>query len=85
MSVTRSVVFSIKNFQIVGEQNPTRLLIYDTAKCIAVTKVVTILSQSVEFLIEIMKSDSNILARVLYRDQSTVELIGDVIFPQKEM
>ena len=31
-----------------------------------------------------MTSDSNILAQVLYQDQSTVELIGDVIFSNKK-
>ena len=37
-----------------------------------------------EFLIVIMTSDSNILAQVLYQDQSTVELIGDVICSNKK-
>ena len=40
--------------------------------------------QSVEFLIAIMTFDSNILAQVLYQDQSIVELIGDVICPNKK-
>ena len=31
-----------------------------------------------------MTFDSNILAQVLYQDQSTVELIGDVICPMKK-
>ena len=37
-----------------------------------------------EFLIEIMTFDSNTLAQVLYQDQSIVELIGDVICPNKK-
>ena len=37
-----------------------------------------------ELLIEYLKSDSNILARVLYQDLSIVELIGDVICPNKK-
>ena len=53
-------------------------------KCIAFTKIVPILPQIVEFLIVIMTSDSNILAQVLYQDQSIVELIGDVICPNKK-
>ena len=40
--------------------------------------------QSVEFLIAIMTFDSNVLAQVLYQDQSIVELIGDVICPNKK-
>ena len=40
--------------------------------------------QSVEFLIAIMTFDSNILAQVLYQDQSVVELIGDVNCPNKK-
>ena len=40
--------------------------------------------QSVEFLIAVMTFDSNILAQVLYQDQSLVELIGDVIRPNKK-
>ena len=61
-----------------------RLSIYDTAKYIAFTKIVTILLQSVEFLIAIMTSHPNILAQVLYQDQSTVELIGDVICSKRK-
>ena len=53
-------------------------------KCIAFTRIVTILRQSVELLIAIMTSDSNILAEVLYHDESIVELIGDVICPNKK-
>ena len=37
-----------------------------------------------ELLIAIMESDSNIPARVLYQDQSIVELLGDVICPNKK-
>ena len=37
-----------------------------------------------EFLIAIMTFDSNILAQVLYQDQSIVKLIGDVICPNKK-
>ena len=37
-----------------------------------------------ELLIAIMTSDSNILAQVLYHDQSIVELIGDVICPNRK-
>ena len=48
------------------------LSIYDTANSIAFTKIVTILPQSVEFLMSIMTSDSNILAQVLNQDQSIV-------------
>ena len=40
--------------------------------------------QSVELLIVFMTSDSNILAHVLYQDQSKVELIGDVICSNNE-
>ena len=39
--------------------------------------------QSVKFQITIMTFDSNILIQVLYQDQSIVELIGDVICPNK--
>ena len=48
------------------------------------TETVTTLPQSVEFLMENMTSDSNILAQVLYQDQSVMELIGDVICPKKK-
>ena len=37
-----------------------------------------------EFLITFMTSDSNVLAQVLYQDQSVVQLIGDVICPNKK-
>ena len=37
-----------------------------------------------EYLIAIMTFDSNILAQVLYQDQSIVELIGDDICPNKK-
>ena len=37
-----------------------------------------------EFLIAIMTFDSNILDQVFYQDQSIVELIGDVICPNKK-
>ena len=37
-----------------------------------------------QFLIALMTSDSNILAQVLYWDQSRVLLIGDVICPNKK-
>ena len=47
-------------------------------------KIVTILPQSVEFLKAIMISDPNILAHVHYQDQSIVQLIGDVICPNKK-
>ena len=57
---------------------------YDTAKCITFTKIVTILNQSVEFLITIMISDPNILAQVLYQDQSIAQTVGDVICPNKQ-
>ena len=75
--------FSMKKFQNVGEQNvPTEGI--NLRQCIAFTKIVTILPQSVEFLIAIMISDSNNLAQVLYQDQSIVQLIGDVICPHKK-
>ena len=31
-----------------------------------------------------MTSDSNVLDQVIYQDQSTVELVGDVICPNKK-
>ena len=37
-----------------------------------------------DFLIALMTFDSNILAQVLYQDQSIVELIGDVICPSNK-
>ena len=37
-----------------------------------------------EFLIAILTFDSKILAQVLYQDQSIVELIGDVICPNRK-
>ena len=37
-----------------------------------------------EFLIAIMTFDSNNLSQVLYQDQSKVDLIGDVICPNKK-
>ena len=40
--------------------------------------------QSVELLIAFMISDSNILVQVLYQDQGIVQLIGDVICPNKD-
>ena len=40
--------------------------------------------QSVEFLIAIMISGSNILAQVLYQDQSKVQLIRDVTCPNRK-
>ena len=52
--------------------------------CITFTKIAAILSQSVELLIRIMTSDSDILGQVLYQDQNVVELIGDVIYPNKK-
>ena len=52
--------------------------------CLALTKIVSILPQIVEFLIPFLKFDSNILAQVLYQDQSRVELIGDMICPNKK-
>ena len=77
--------FSIKKFQkVLSKTFWKRLSIYDTAKCIAFTKIVTILPQSVEFFIAIMTSDSHILAQALYQDQSIVQLIGDVICPNKK-
>ena len=42
------------------------------------------LPQSVEFLIASMTSDSNIVAQVLYQDQSREQFIGDVICPNKK-
>ena len=75
--------FSIKKFQNVGEFQQ-RLSIYDIAKCIAFTKIVTILPQSVEFLMAILIFDSNILSQVLYQDQNVVQLIGDVICPNNK-
>ena len=57
---------------------------YDTEKCIAFTKIVTMLPQKVELLIATMTFDSNILAQVFYQDQSIVELIGDVTCPKKK-
>ena len=37
-----------------------------------------------EILIAIMTSDSNVPAQVLYQDQSLVQLIRDLIFPNKK-
>ena len=37
-----------------------------------------------EFLIALMTFDSKVLAQLLYQDQSIVELIGDVICPNKK-
>ena len=85
MSVTRSVVSPSKSFKLlVSKTFQQRLSIKDSAKCIACTKNVTILPQSVEFLIAIITSDSIILAQVLYQDQSIVQLIGDVICPNQK-
>ena len=82
LSVTRSVVSQSKSFKrLVSKTIEQRLSIYDTAKCIAFTKIVTIIPQSVEFLIAIMTSDSKILAQVLFQNRSIVQLIGDVICP----
>ena len=47
--------------------------------CIVFTKLFTILTQSVEFLIANMTCDSYILSQALYQDQSIVELVGDVM------
>ena len=77
-----SVVSPSKSFKLlVSKTFLHSLSIYDTAKCIAFTKIVTILPESEAFLRAIMTSDSNILAQVLYQDQSIVQLIGDVICP----
>ena len=46
--------------------------------------MVTILPQSVEFLIAIMTCDSNFLPQLLYHNQSIVVPIGDVICPNKK-
>ena len=84
LSVTRSVVSASESFNmLVSKTFQQRLTIYVTAKCIAFTKTFFLLPQSVEFVTAIMKSDSNILAHVLYEDQRIVELIGDVFCPNK--
>ena len=46
--------------------------------------MVTILPQSVELLIAIMTSDSDILAQVLYQDQCIVHFLGVVICSNKK-
>ena len=85
LSVTRGVVSLSKSFKLlVCKTFSKRSSIYDTAKCIAFTKIVTILPQSVEFLIAFLTSDSNMPAQILYKDQITVQLIGDVICPNKK-
>ena len=77
--------FSIISFKLLVSKTFYKgLSIYDTAKCITYTKNVTIVPQSVKFLISILTSDSNILAHVLYQDQSIVQLIGDVNCPNKK-
>ena len=84
-SVTRSVVSSSKSFKLlVIKTFYQRLSIYDLEKCIAFTNIVTILPQSVEFLIAILISDSNVNAQVLYQCHSIVQLIGDVICPKNK-
>ena len=73
LSVTGSVVSLSKSFKLLVSKTFSKTLsTYDTAKCVAFTKIVTIWLQSVEFLIAIMTSDSNILAQVLYQDQRDV-------------
>ena len=85
LSVTRSVVSPSKSLKfLVSKRFKQRLSIYDIANCKAFTKIVTKLPQSVEFLTAIMISDSNILAQVLYQNQSIVQLIVDVICPNKK-
>ena len=66
--------FFIKKFQIVGEQNvPTEIInLLHCEMHSFFTIIFTFLPQSVDFLIAIMTSDSNILAQVLYQDQSIV-------------
>ena len=72
--------FSIKKFQIIGEQNvPTEIINLRHRELHSLQKIVTILPQTVEFLIAIMSFDSNVLAQVVYQDQSIEELIKDVI------
>ena len=46
--------------------------------------MVTILPQSVDFFLGVMTYDSTILAQVLYQDQGIVQLIGDMICPNKK-
>ena len=78
--------FSIKKFEIVGGQNVLTEII-NLRHCEVYSlfkKIITILPHSVDFLIAIMTFDSNILAQVLYQGQSIVELIGDVICPNKK-
>ena len=80
-----SAISPLENYKVLLCQTfYWRLSIYDTAKSIAFTKIVTILPQNVEFFIAIMTCDSNILAQVFYQDQSIVKLIGDVIRPIKK-
>ena len=77
--------FSIKKFQTVGQHN-VLTEIFNLRHCEVhsfYTKIVNIVPQRVEFLIAIRTSDSNILAQVLYQDQSIVQLNGDVICPNK--
>ena len=85
LSVTRSVVFLSKSFKLlVSKTFWKNLSIYDFAKCIAITNIVTILPQSVELLIAMITSDYNILVQVFYQDQNIVQLIGDMICPHKK-
>ena len=77
--------FYIKKLQLVGEQNVLKEIInLRLCEVLISTKNITILPQSVEFLIATMTSDSNILAQVLYQDQSIVKFIGDVTCPDKK-
>ena len=81
----KKVVFPSKSFKLWASKTfYQRLSIYDTPKCIGFRRIVTILLQSVEFLIAIMTSDWKILSQVLYQDQGIVQLIGDVICPNKK-
>ena len=82
LSVPRSVVFPSKSFNFFASKTFYRRS--SIAKCTAFTKIVTILPQSVEFLIAIRTCNSSILAEVLYQNQKLVDLIGDVNCPNKK-
>ena len=69
----------------IGEQNVLKEIInLRHCEVHSLFRIVTILPQVVEFLIAIMASDSNILAQVLYQDQCIVQLIEDLICPNKK-
>ena len=77
--------FSIKKFQIVGEQNVlTEIINLRHCEVHSLYKNVTILPETADFFIAILTFESNILAQVLYQDQSIVKLVEVVICPNKK-